>query len=176
MPSKSSYRLARYIPTVQLFAARLVLFHQGVAERIGLTATEFKCFRLLEQLGPLSMTDLAREAGLQIGTVSGLVDKLEASGFVARQRAADDKRRLILAALPEASTRATRLYREQGKAMTAVLDAYDEQEFDLLMTFLTDVTDVLARSQQGLLTDAPAARTDAGDRRKPSRMIRPVQP
>ena len=60
----SSDRLWRYVPAIQLFAARLVLFHQEVAERLGLTATEFKSVRLLEQLGPLSLTALAQEAGV----------------------------------------------------------------------------------------------------------------
>ena len=145
-PSMSTDRLARYIPIVQLFAARLVLFHQKVAERLGLTGTEFKCFRLLEQLGPLSMTALAREAGLQVGTSSGLVDKLEAAGFVRRERDAVDRRRLVLAACPEASARATSLYRAQGEAMRAILDTYSDAEFDLLMAFMTDAGLILARS------------------------------
>ena len=112
MPQKSTGRLARYIPTVQLFSARLVLFHQKMAEKVGLTGTEFKCFRLLEQLGPLSMTALSREVGLKVGTVSGLIDKLEATGFVVRQRDETDKRRLVLVACPEASARASSLYEE----------------------------------------------------------------
>ena len=151
MPPKSSDRLARYIPTVQLFAARLVLFHQQVAERLGLTATEYKCFRLLGQLGPLSMTALAREAGLQIGTVSGLIDKLETAGFVSRQRDAIDRRRLVLVARPDASARADLLYREQGEAMAALMESYNERDFNLLMMFLTDVGEVLAHSQRALL-------------------------
>ena len=161
MPPKSSDRLARYIPTVQLFAARLVLFHQQVAERLGLTATEFKCFRLLEQLGPLSMTALARETGLQIGTVSGLVDKLEAAGFVGRRRDAIDKRRLVLVAHPNASARADLLYREQGEAMATLLETYGERDFDLLMTFLADVGEVLARSQRALLRSPVPEQADA---------------
>ena len=79
-----------------------MLFHQKVAERLGLTVTEFKCFRLVEQLGQLSMTALAHEAGLRLGTVSGLIDKLEAAGFIRRQRDATDKRRLVLVACSDA--------------------------------------------------------------------------
>ena len=163
MPLKSIDRLARYIPIVQLFAARLVLFHQKVAERLGLTSTEFKCFRLLEQLGPLSMTALSREAGLRLGTVSGLMDRLEAAGFVSRQRDAIDRRALLLAACPEASARANLLYREQGEAMAAVLEGYDEADFNLLMTFLTDVGEILARSNHGLPGEPSRGRADASD-------------
>ena len=150
MPQKSRDRFARYVPTIQLFAARLVLFHQKVAERLGVTATEFKCFRLLEQLGPLSMTTLSHEAGLQIGTVSGLIDRLEAAGFVRRQRDATDKRRLVLVARSGASARVNPLCREQGEAMAAFLEGYSERDFDLLMTFLTEAGEILARSQRGL--------------------------
>lgn len=152
MSRKSRGRLARYVPVIQLFAARLVLFHQKVADRLGLTATEFRCFRLVEQLGPLSVTALSHEAGLQIGTVSGLIDRLEVGGFVRRQRDTNDKRRLDLVASSDASARANLLYREQGKAMAAYLQAFSERDFDLLMTFLSDVSEILARSQCGLLS------------------------
>ena len=161
MPQKSTGRLARYIPTVQLFSARLVLFHQKMAEKVGLTGTEFKCFRLLEQLGPLSMTALSREVGLKVGTVSGLIDKLEATGFVVRRRDKTDKRRLVLVACPEASARASSLYEEHGEAMAALLETYSEAEFDLLLTFLTDISNVLARTSSTASEEPLPERTSA---------------
>lgn len=175
MPRKSSGRLARYVPIIQLFAARLVLFHQKVADRLGLTATEFKCFRLVEQLGPLSVTALSHEAGLQIGTVSGLIDRLEVGGFVRRQRDTIDKRRLDLVASPDACARANLLYREQGKAMAAFLEAFSERDFDLLMTFLTDVSEILARSQYDLLKKPIPEPVDTlpGEVDRPRRTQRP---
>ena len=150
MARKSTDRLARYIPVVQLFASRLVLFHQAVAESLGLTATEFKCFRLLEQLGPLSMTALSHEVGLKPGTVSGVVDRLEAAGFIDRRRDATDQRALVLVARPDASSRADALYRQQGRGMRTILDAHTERDFDLLMRFLTDAEHVLAQSLREL--------------------------
>ena len=151
MARKSTDRLGRYIPVVQLFAARLVLFHQKVAELLGLTATEFKCFRLLEQLGPLSMTALSYEVGLKPGTVSGVVDRLEAAGFIERRRDSADRRALVLAARPDASSRADSLYRKQGKDMRMILDAHSERDFDLLMKFLADAEQVLAQSLHELV-------------------------
>ncbi|EJJ30683.1 MarR family winged helix-turn-helix transcriptional regulator [Rhizobium sp. CF142] len=159
MPKKSTDRLARYIPTVQLFSARLVLFHQKMAEKVGLTGTEFKCFRLLEQLGPLSMTALSREVGLKVGTVSGLIDKLETTGFVVRRRDETDKRRLVLVACPEASARASRLYEEHGEAMAAMLETYSEADFNLLLSFLTDVGNILARSSSSAPKEPHPERT-----------------
>ena len=157
--STSSDRMNRYVPAVQLFAARMVLFHTAVAERLGLTATEFKCFRLIDQLGPLSLSALAKEAGLQLGTTSGLVDRLQDLGMVERQRDAADGRRISLTSTLEAATRVTTEYLEQKQGMTAVLDAFDDCEFNAILRFLDETADVLARSQalSGRLVAAEAA-------------------
>ena len=146
----SSDRLGRYIPVIQLFAARLVLFHQAVAERLGLTATEFKSLRLLEHLGPLSLSALAREAGLQPGTMSGLVDKLTSAGLILRERDPKDKRRTMRAASPEAAAKALALYRDQGAAMAALLDGYDAHAFEAVLGFLEDASRVLEQSTANL--------------------------
>ena len=143
----SSDRLDRYIPVVQLFAARLVLFHARVADRLGLTATEFKCFRLLEKLGPLSLTALALEAGLQLGTASGLVDKLEAGALLRRERDPADRRRVLLSARPAAAERIGIFYREQGLAMRELLDSFGCKEFEAILRFLDEAGSVLAQSQ-----------------------------
>ncbi len=65
-----------------------------------------------EQLGPLSLTLLGREAGLQLGTASGLVDKLEMAGLVFRRRDTADKRRNVLSTCPEAANRIIAFYLE----------------------------------------------------------------
>ena len=148
--AKSSDRLDRYIPAVQLFAARLVLFHAAVAERLGLSPTEFKCFRLIEQLGPLSLTALAGEAGLQLGTASGLVDRLEDAGLVSRCRDAVDRRRNVLLASPAAAEQIGGFYREQGKAMSALLESFAQAEFAAILRFLDQAGSVLSRSHADL--------------------------
>ena len=150
MPA-SSDRLDRYVPAVQLFAARLVLFHAAVAERLGLSPTEFKCFRLIEQLGPMSLTLLAREAGLQLGTASGLVDRLETAGVVSRRRDLSDKRRNVLLVSPEAADRIASFYREQGQAMSALLDSFAPREFAAILRFLDEAGSVLSRSHAELV-------------------------
>ncbi len=152
MPA-SSDRLGRYIPVVQLFAARLVLFHGRVAERLGLTASEFKCFRLLDQLGPMTLTALAQEAGLRLGTMSDLVDKLEAANLVTRRRDPTDRRRMVLAPSPLAADRIAAFYREQGRAMEELLDTFAPAEFEAILRFLGEAGSVLARSYAELGAD-----------------------
>ena len=150
-------RLEQYVTVVQLFAARLVLFHQKVAERLGLTATEFKSLRLLEQLGPLSLSELAQETGLQLGTMSGLVDKLVSNGLITRARDPADKRKIVLAASPEAAARATAFYRDQGSSMATLLARYSSREFQAVIMFLGDASEVLAQSTAQLDRTLPSS-------------------
>ncbi|WP_317214207.1 MarR family transcriptional regulator [Gluconobacter sp. GP1] len=127
-----------------------MLFHQKVAERLGLTATEFKCLRLIDLLGPLPMTSLAQEAGLQLGTVSGLIEKLEAQKLVDRARDPADKRRVLLRARISISQQASVLYRELGETMRQELDGYSDAEFEVIMRFLTRTGEALATSIKAL--------------------------
>lgn len=127
-----------------------MLFHQKVAERLGLTATEFKCLRLIDLLGPLPMTSLAQEAGLQLGTVSGLIEKLETQKLVDRARDPTDKRRVLLKARISISEQASMLYRELGETMRQELDGYSDAEFEVIMRFLTRTGEALALSIKAL--------------------------
>ena len=102
--------------------------------------------RLLEHLGPLSLSALAHEAGVQLGTMSGLVDKLASAGLITRERDPKDRRKMMLAASPEAAAKASKLYRDQVTAMANLLDSYDAREFETILCFLEDASRVLAKS------------------------------
>lgn len=146
----SSDRMSRYIPAIQLFAARLVLFHQKVAERLGLTATEFKALRLLELLGPLTLTQLAEEAGLGLGTMSGLVDKFVAEGLVLREKDQADRRRTLLSITQRGTGEAGQFYQDQSAAMASLLEGYEDSDFETIMAFLTQTSETLALSTKTL--------------------------
>jgi MarR family transcriptional regulator, organic hydroperoxide resistance regulator len=60
--------------------------------RSGLTFPQVSVITTLFERGPLSLKDLSRELGLSHSTVSGIVDRLSARGFVKRAVDADDRR------------------------------------------------------------------------------------
>lgn len=78
------------------FSDAVVLFHEMVAERLGLNATDFKCFGILKRSGPLSAGQLAEETGLTSGAITGVLNRLERAGFVRRQQDPTDRRRVIV--------------------------------------------------------------------------------
>jgi DNA-binding MarR family transcriptional regulator len=139
----STPRMNRYVSLVRDFAARAVLFHETVAQKLGLHATDVKALRLL---GDEAMTagQLAERVGLTGASVTALVDRLEDSGFVIRQRDAADRRRVTIKAVPAKIQKLDRLYDAYGAAMAKLLTSYDDKAFAAITDYLAQATDLLA--------------------------------
>src|SRR5699024_4194273 len=58
----------------------VVLFHEAIAQRLGLSAADLKALGLIMRDGPLTAGALAQRTGLTPGAVTGLVDRLEHAG------------------------------------------------------------------------------------------------
>lgn len=76
---------------------RSVDMHSDYLQRnFGLTGPQLTILRVIKRLQPISVGDVARSANFNPGTLTGIVDRLEASGFVSRKRQAPDRRSVIL--------------------------------------------------------------------------------
>jgi len=82
------HSLRRISRALDVFSRRLALVHN-------LTTPQLICLRLLAGDG-LTPSRLAKEAALSQATVTGIVDRLEARGLVARRRDQRDRRRVSL--------------------------------------------------------------------------------
>ena len=69
-----------------------ILFHQAIADRLGMNVTDHKCAGILAQSGPITAGELARRTGLSTGAITGVIDRLERAGFAHRARDAVDRR------------------------------------------------------------------------------------
>src|SRR5579862_3079248 len=77
-------------------SAATILFHQAVADRLGMNITDHKCADILARTGPITAGELARRTGLTTGAITGVIDRLEKAGFVRRVRDENDRRRVIV--------------------------------------------------------------------------------
>lgn len=75
-------------------ARNVVAIYRPILEPLGLTHPQYLVMLALWERAPRSLNDLAAELALEPATVSPLVKRLEADGLVARQRSAEDERRL----------------------------------------------------------------------------------
>ena len=90
-----------------------ILFHQAVADRLGLHPTDHKCIDLLVSAGSTTAGELAEATGLTTGAITGVIDRLEAAGFVRREDDPNDRRRVIIRVVPKR-------YRRHRPALRAV--------------------------------------------------------
>src|SRR5690349_6128631 len=79
-------------------SARTVLFHQAVAERLGIGSTDHKCLDIAARAStdqPLTAGQLAELTGLTTGAITGVLDRLEKAGFIRREKHPHDRRQVV---------------------------------------------------------------------------------
>jgi DNA-binding MarR family transcriptional regulator len=75
-----------------------VMFHSCMAEKFGLTVTDWRARDLVVRHGPLAAGKLAELTGLTPGAVTGLIDRLVEAGVVRRIRDGQDRRKVLVEA------------------------------------------------------------------------------
>jgi DNA-binding MarR family transcriptional regulator len=81
-------------------------FENLAADRLGVNRTDLHCLNAIENSGGLTAGELAAEAGLTSGAVTGVVDRLERAGFARRVPDPSDRRRVKVEVTPEFYARA----------------------------------------------------------------------
>ncbi|RKN14689.1 MarR family transcriptional regulator [Micromonospora musae] len=77
-------------------ARSVVAVYRPLLEPMGLTHPQYLVMLALWQRAPLSVRELSRLLQLDPGTLSPLLKRLEATGYVRRERAAGDERSLAV--------------------------------------------------------------------------------
>lgn len=126
-------------------ALRTVMFHNAVSARAGLNVTDFNCVNLLSMEGPLTAGEIAQRTGLtRGGAVTTMIDRLEAAGYVRRERDTADRRRVLVQVVPEkVFPNIVPLFDGFNAAWGELLDGYGDEELSLLLTYLNRTNDLL---------------------------------
>ena len=145
-------------------SAQSVLVSQATADRLGMSQTDLECLDVLGLHGPITAGRLAELTGLTTGAVTGLVDRLEAAGYVRRERDPGDRRRVIVRPLPEAIERIGPLYAPMAREMAELCDRYGDDELKLLVDFFDRAGRValahVARLREGKPSTAASPKDD----------------
>jgi hypothetical protein len=132
----------------------VILFHEAIGHRLGLSAADQRALRIIAGRGPLTAGTLAQLTGLSPGAVTGLVDRLERGGHVTRAADPADRRRIVISAAPTPApgTGTGDAFARLGAAMTAMTARYDEKEAAAIADFVHRTIEIL-REQTRLLSD-----------------------
>ena len=115
---------------------QLSLLNHQVGAHVDLNDVDLDCLDLIARHGPLSPSALARRAGLHPATMTGILDRLERGGWVARQRDPSDRRAVFVRALRDRTAELFRLYAGMNGSMDQICAGYGDSELELLADFL----------------------------------------
>lgn len=134
----------------QEFSTAVVMFHEAVGRRLGLSAVDQRALGVIARTGPLSAGQIAEATGLTPGAVTGLVDRLERAGYVTRTTDPGDRRRSLVAARNEQDHDLPAVFAELGRDLWTVLSRYDEHELQVITDYLTRTIEVMRRQTRRL--------------------------
>jgi len=116
------------------YIASYALFNQAVADHLGLHPTDLQCLNLLTlERGPVTSGRIAEMTGLTTGSATRLVDRLEKAGYVVRERDVQDRRRVLVATVPERIAEFGRMWDRLGGGWSALFEELDDAELAVVI-------------------------------------------
>jgi len=97
----------------------LSLLNRRIASEVGLNDVDLDCLEVLSRQGPTSPARLTRRLGIHPATMTGILARLEDSGWIKRTADPDDRRASVLRIHPE---RDSHLRDRYSLARQAVVD------------------------------------------------------
>jgi DNA-binding MarR family transcriptional regulator len=119
---------------------QLSLLNHHVGARVELKDADLDCLDLVNRHGPLSPSALARRAGLHPATMTGVLDRLQRGGWIAREPDPADRRAVTVRALRSRNAELFGLYEGMNAAMDDICAGYTDAELELLGDFLRRTT------------------------------------
>ena len=142
---------------IRKVTAQSVLISQTIAARANMSSSDMECLDLLHIEGPTTPSYLASRIGLTTGAVTMLVDRLEQGGFVRRVPNPDDRRSVIIEALPAGSQELRPMFEPLARGMAELHDRYSAEELALVLDYLTRAYEVGLEHLRWLDRSAPVA-------------------
>lgn len=138
--SSEQARLIREISgRIGTVTERAVQMNHTAAGVIGVNTTDMQCIQLLQR-GPLTAGELARRTGLTTASMTGVIDRLERAGFVARTRDAKDRRRVVVELqMDRARSDIAPVFLPVVHAWRDLMADYDVRDLQLIADFLDGV-------------------------------------
>jgi DNA-binding MarR family transcriptional regulator len=120
---------------------QLSLLNYHVGSQLELKDVDLDCFDIIDAYGPLSPSQLARCSGLHPATVTGILDRLERGGWIARERDPSDRRALIVRALRDRYGELLSHYSGMSRSMNKLLADYTDEELETIADFMRRTVD-----------------------------------
>ena len=136
---------------LQELRRQLARLNYRVGAAMGFKDVDLDVLDIVDASGPMSPSALAREAGLHPATMTGILDRLERGGWIARERDPSDRRAVLVRALPDRMGELVGCYAGMSRSMNKLIASYSDKELEVIADFLQrcaeagrEATDALA--------------------------------
>lgn len=139
----------RYLKSVRLLAECLQGFERFAGEsvrRSGLTHAQFDIIATLGNTPGMSYKELGDKTLITKGTLTGVIERLEQKGLVARERSCEDKRSFFVRLTPEGQAKFDQVFPvvvAQGKQLFAT---FSDADFDAMDASLRKLKQIIAEA------------------------------
>ena len=111
-------------------------FDEEAGRQLGINRTDARCLDVLHQHGRMTAGELAAQTGLTTGAVTGVLDRLERAGHLARTRDEADRRRVLVQTTPAFDAWAAEVYGPLGEKGFQVLEPFSDDELERMIDFI----------------------------------------
>lgn len=121
------------------------LLGAAAAEKIGINVTDLNCLNILALRGRVTTAgDLAKATGLSTASITGVLDRLEESGFVKRERDPQDRRRVVVRLNPERGLRdVAPVFLPVVNAWREAVAQYSDEQLEVILGFQHQLEQVM---------------------------------
>jgi len=116
-------------------------YDEAVGERLGLNAAERRTLSFLFS-GPQPAGAIAAAVSLTPAAVTALIDRLEARGFLRRERSVEDRRKVMVDITDEARGATDRYYMPLAAAGERFMQSFTDGELEVALAFLKGATEI----------------------------------
>ncbi|MGO1973671.1 MAG: MarR family transcriptional regulator [Propionibacteriaceae bacterium] len=140
--SRGKRRLAAALKQeLRALTNQVSLLNRRVVARVDVRDVDLDCFEVIARHGPLSPSALSRRAGLHPATITGILDRLQRGGWIARERDDIDRRAVTVRALRDRNAELLGHYAGMNTAMDDICAGYSDAELELITDFLRQATE-----------------------------------
>lgn len=121
-------------------------FDSLAADQLGVSETDLRCLNIIENNRGLSAGELARQAGLTPGAVTGVIDRLERAGYGRRVPDPADRRRITLEVTERFYERAEQIWGPLARDWQSTLSRrFTAEELERITAFLQASSELARR-------------------------------
>ena len=142
---------------VRRMGAQSVITGRTVADRFGLHTTDLEVLDLIFLREQASAGELAEATGLTSGSVTALIDRLAAAGYVERRADPGDRRKVMVRIRRDAVAPIAAVYADMQVRMFALWSRFSARELEVVADFLTRSTELAVACCKDIGREAAAS-------------------